>query len=145
MMTFASAGATEDLPITTALEFQAKRTDNETKRTPDAVRINGSSYSRVDLQGTVTLTSHRPQPTEVEITRSVLGSADSADHDGKVERVNVFDGAESLGMDYPYWWNWYGWPAWWNHLNGIGRITWKITVAPNQPVDLGYQWHYFWQ
>ena len=76
----------------------------------------------------------------------MLGAADSANEQGKVAKINVFESNDySSGGDYPYWWNWYGWPYWWNYFNGIGRITWKLTFEPNQTKDLGYEWHYFWR
>jgi hypothetical protein len=30
------------------------------------------------------------------------------------------------------------------HLNGIGRTTWKVKIEPRKSIDLGYQWHYYW-
>ena len=146
MMTYTSTGADVDLSITTAVDFQVKKSDLETKRTPNAIEENGNRYSRVDLAGKITLTSHRAEPTEIEITRYVLGAADSADHDGKVDKLNVFENGDYLPSgDYPYWWNWYGWPSWWNYFNGVGRITWKLKLDPKKPADLEYTWHYFWR
>ena len=146
MMTYTSTGANVDLPITTAVEFQVKKSDFETKRTPDAVHENGNSYSRIDLAGKITVTSHRPQSAELEITRYVLGAADRADHEGKVEKLNAFEDGEYLGSgDQPSWWNWYGWPSWWTSFNGTGRITWKLALEPKQSVELNYDWHYFWR
>ena len=146
MMTYTSTGANVDLAITTAVDFQVRKTDAETKRTPNAMQENGNSYSRIDLAGKINVTSHRAQAAEIEITRHVLGTADSADHDGKIEKMNMFENGEyGATVDYPYWWSWYGWPQWWNYFNGIGRVTWKVTLAPNQDVNLGYEWHYFWR
>ena len=146
MMTYTSTGASVDLPITTAVDFQVKKTDVESKRTPNALEENGNRYSRVDLAGKITITSHRTKPTKLEITRYVLGAADSAEADGKVEKMNLFENGSYLASgDYPYWWNWYGWPYWWNSFNGIGRITWNLTLDPDQSKELGYQWHYFWR
>jgi hypothetical protein len=146
MMTYTSIGAEVDLPITTAVDFQVRKTDLETKRTPNAVEENGNRYSRIDLTGKVTVTSHRPEPTDIEINRYILGEADTAGHDGKVDKLNVFENGEYLPAgDYPYWWNWYGWPSWWNYFNGVGRITWKLKIEPKQPLDLEYKWHYFWR
>jgi hypothetical protein len=60
--------------------------------------------------------------------------------------MNMFENGDYLaGGDYPSWWSWYGWPSWWNYFNGIGRITWKLTLDPDQSKELGYQWHYFWR
>ena len=146
LMTYASTGASVDLPITTAVDFQVKKGDVETRRTPNAVEENGNRYTRIDLSGKITVTSHRAQPAELEITRYVLGGADSADANGKVEQINAFENSEHFTSgDYPYWWGWYGWPHWWNYFNGIGRATWKLKLEANQGKDLGYQWHYFWR
>jgi len=97
------------------------------------------------MKGQITLTSHRTEPADVEVTRYVLGTADTANPDGKLDKLNVFEDSDAaLSASHP-WWNWYGWPAWWNHVNGIGRITWKLRIEPRKPVDLEYSWHYFWR
>ena len=63
MMTYTSTGASVDLPITTAVDFQVKKSEVESKRTPNAVEENGNRYSRIDLAGKITVTSHRTKPT----------------------------------------------------------------------------------
>lgn len=146
LMTYTSTGAKVDLTITAAVDFQIKKTELEGKRTSDALKENGSTFSRVDMEGKICLTSHRAQPTEVEVTRYVLGAADTTDPAAKIEKINSFEDGDFVGAgDYPYWWGWYGWPYWWHHVNGIGRITWKVKVSPDKQVDLSYTWHYFWQ
>ncbi len=146
LMTYTSTGASVDLSITTAVDFQVAKSDLETKRTPNAVEENGNRYTRVDLAGKISLTSHRVLPAELEITRYVLGAADTANAGGTVSKINAFENNDDFtGADYPYWWNWYGWPYWWNYFNGIGRVHWKLTLDPNQTKELTYEWHYFWR
>lgn len=146
LMTYASPGSTVDLSITTALDFQVKKSEVESKRTPNAIQENGNSYTRIELNGRVTLTSHHPQAAEIEVTRYVLGMGDSADHEGKVEKLNAFEDGEYLPAgDYPFWWGWYGWPSWWSYFNGVSRITWKLPLEPGKDAELGYEWHYFWR
>jgi hypothetical protein len=145
MMTYTAPGANSDLPVTTAVDIQARKTDVETQRTPNAVRHNNSSFTRVDMAGKVTLTNHRTESVTVEITRHVLGNAGQADHDGLVEKINVFENGESVGPgEHPYWWSWYGWPSWWNYFNGMSRVHWKVGLEPGKSIELGYTWHYFW-
>jgi hypothetical protein len=144
MMTYTALGAGSDLDITTAVNISAKKTDIESGRAPNAIQQNGEHYSRVDLAGKVGVTSHRAESSELEVTRFVLGSAESADHEGKVEKINAFEEADQ-GTAHPYWWNSYGWPGWWSNVNGIGRITWKLELKPGQTVDLGYKWDYYWR
>jgi hypothetical protein len=146
LMTYTPTGASVDLSVTTAVDFQVRKSDVETKRTANAAEENGNRYTRIDLAGKITVVSHRAQAAELEITRYVLGAVDRADAEGKVEQLNVFENGDYFtNADFPYWWSWYGWPNWWNYFNGIGRVTWKLTLDPNQSEELGYQWHYFWR
>jgi hypothetical protein len=105
---------------------------------------------RVDLKGTLRLANRRAQPVTLEVTRHVLGHVDSSDHDGQVEMSNAFETRDHLPAgDYESgayaWWNWFNWPWWWHHVNGLGRVSWNVTLDPSQPVELGYTWHYYWQ
>jgi hypothetical protein len=146
LMTYTPAGSHVDLPVTTAIDIQGKKSDRETKRTPNALPENGTTYSRIDLSGKISLTNHRAQSAEIEVTRYVLGTADTADHDGNVEKINAFENEGYLAStDLPAWWNWYSWPTWWSSSNGIGEITWKATLEPERTLELNYDWHYFWR
>ena len=144
MMTYTSSGANVDLTVTTAVDIQVRKSELESTRTPNALKDNGNNYSRIDLAGKVSLISHRAQPVELEVTRYVLGTADSAGQNGKIEKINLYENGDYLGGDYPYWWGWYGWPHWWSYLNGVARIQWTLELAPGKNVDLEYAWHYFW-
>ena len=149
MLTYTATGGSSDLPITAAVDIQVKKTDNETKRTPNAANWDGNAYARVDLAGTVSLTNHRAQAVDLEIVRNVLGNVTEADHDGKVAMVNVFEDSTFAPPGgpgaSPYWWTWWNWPNWWNRFNGIGRVAWKLALDPGQSVDLKYTWNYYWR
>jgi hypothetical protein len=146
MMTYTAPGATSDLGLTTAVDIQVRKKDNETKRTPGAVRVGGADYLRVDLAGNLKLTNHRATKVTLEVVRHVLGNVTTADSDGQVAMSNTMESSDFLpGGDYPNWWGWYSWPYWWHHLNGMGRITWAVTLEPGKSVDLNYTWHYFWR
>jgi hypothetical protein len=138
-----------DLPLTTAVDIVLKKTDHESKRTPNAVHWNGEDYTRIDLASTLTLTNHRNTPVTLEIKRSLLGQVDTADHDGTPDMLNPFEDDAYLPTatddNQPTWWNWYNWPNWWSHFNGISQVTWKATLAPGQDLTLNYTWHYFWR
>jgi hypothetical protein len=137
MMTYASAGSDVDLDLTTAVDIRVTRSDTETTRTPNAVRWQNESYGRVDLTGKISLCNYRREAVELEVTRHVLGNVDAADNRGAITKVSVFEDAGNNPSR--------GYPEWWRHFNGMGRITWKVRLEPKKEVDLGYKWHYFWR
>jgi len=146
LLTYTPVGDNVDLPITNAVDVRVKKSDRETSRTPNVANWNGHNYGRVDLTGTISLTNYRKEAVDLEITRHVLGNVVSADHDGKVEMVNIFEDDSYLsGAGPARWWPWYNWPWWWYHFNGIGRVSWKVTLDPGKSVDLGYTWNYYWE
>ena len=146
MMTYTAPGADVDLGITVAPDIRVKKAEKETKRTPNAFTWQGTPYARVDLEGTLSLTNYRAEAVDLEVKRYVLGHSDGADHEGVAEMLNVLEDDAGLApSERPYWWGWYSWPHWWSQVNGRARFTWKLTLRPNQSVDLGYRWHYFWR
>jgi hypothetical protein len=149
MMTYTAPGASTDVSLTTAIDIQVKKTDNETKRTPNGFHHNGNNFMQVDLSGSLLLVNHRAQAVKLEVTRYVLGRVDSASQDGKIQNANTLESADYLPSEgegmHPYWWGWYGWPWWWSHVNGVGKISWKVSLEPGHSLDLEYAWHYYWQ
>ncbi len=148
LMTYAAPGASADLTLTTAVDVPVKKTDVEVSRVPDGLVVQNNHFFRVNLKGQIHLASHHPKPMDIEVTRYVLGAADEADRDGKVEQTNSFEDRDFLPADNDpigSSWNLYNWPWWWSSVNSVGRITWHVHLDPGQTVDLGYTWHYFWQ
>jgi len=147
LMTYTPKGADTDLEITASVDIPFRKSDKETKRTPNAAVLHGNQYARIDFEGVIHLTSYRTKPTDLEVTRHVLGNTGKADHDGKVEMLNAFEDSSYLPSrsSHPFWWGWYSWPSWWAHFNGIGRIRWDVKLEPGKSVELKYTWHYFWR
>jgi hypothetical protein len=137
-LTYTPPGATVDLEIGKAVDVQVVRSETESSRTPNAVRINGADYTDVRLTGSLKLTNYRKETVEVEVTRAVLGTARSATNSGRIEKLNALE-------EYPQWWRYYSWPVWWNQMNSVGRITWNVTLSPGQSIDLNYEWQYYWR
>ena len=146
MTTYTPIGGSLDLPITTAVDILVKKSDKEAGREHNAAKWEGQTYAKINLHGTIKLTNRLPSSAYVEVTRSVLGNATEADHDGKIEMENVFeDDTLRPATAYPYWWGWYSWPSWWTHFNGMTKVTWKLDVPPGESVDLNYTWDYYWR
>jgi hypothetical protein len=146
MTTYTSAGGLLDLPITTAVDIQVKKSDKETGRDHNATNFEGNVLAKINLEGTIRLTNNRAAPSKIEVTRHVLGNVTEAGQDGKIEMENVFED-DSTGPfgGYPPWWGWYSWPYWWTHFNGIAKITWKVDLDPGKSVELKYNWNYYWR
>jgi hypothetical protein len=142
MMTYTSAGGYTDLPVTAAVDIKAKKSEKEAKRSPNAAEWNGQHFWRLDLAGSIHLCNLRGTAAELEVTRYVLGNVNEADHQGKTEMVNVLEDTSFAPASAP-WLSGYNWPVWWQHFNGVGRITWNLKLDPGASVDLGYTWHYF--
>jgi len=68
------------------------------------------------------------------------GKIDSADSDGVVVNANEIEDNSSYlyGSGRYNWPSWYRWPFWWGHLNGLGKITWKLELKPG--VHPGWGW-----
>lgn len=147
LMTYAAPGAEADLTITSVVDIGVRKEERETERVPNAVKWQGDQYGRVDLQGALTLTSHRKEAVDVEVTRHVLGNVTAADNQGRTEMANVLEDPAALrgGEPLPYWWGSLPWPWWWGRLNGMGRIAWTVTLQPGKPLTLGYSWNYLWR
>lgn len=147
-MFYTPAGGEAELGITTAIDISVKKSEKEIKRVHDAATFEGNSFFRVDLEGVLKLTNRKDTAVEVEVTRYIVGNMEegTASNDGKVEMVNVLEDDKAMpDTNRPYWWGWYSWPSWWGHFNGVGRITWKITLEPGKDVELKYKWNYFWR
>jgi len=146
MMTYTARGGSVDLTLTTAVDVKVKKTDKETKRTPNAANLDNSFFFRIDIGSELQLTNYGTQAIEIEITRYVLGNVGEANQEGKAEMVNLLEEDDQMpASGRPPWWGYYSWPNWWGHFNGIGRISWKKKLEPGKSIDLAYSWHYFWR
>ena len=143
LMSYTAPGADCDLGLTTAVDIKVAKSDKESARVPNALTLDGSSYLRVDLNGSIAITNRRDQPVDIEVKRSILGHAGPAGQAGKAEMVNTYE--EGGAVAQPTWWGWYGWPGWWGAVNGVGQFAWKTRVEPGKKLTLTYKWHYFWR
>ena len=145
MMTYTSIGGEGDLEITTAVNIKVKNSDTQTATTPNAVKWNGDSYTKVDMLGNIELTNYSDKPVTLHIKRSILGNMDEATHKGTVKQLgHGYDGFVFEG-GVPFWWNWCSWPWWWYHFNSVGQTDWEIELEPKEEIKLEYNWYYYWR
>lgn len=147
MMTYTSRGGSVDVAVTAAINIQQRVQDTELEREPNAERWRNIHLVRVDLEGAITLTNHRREAVQVEVTRHIFGNVREADHEGRVRRISLLgemDVPFSGSATMPQWWSWWSWPDWWAHFNGISRIDWSPRLAPGEEIILSYKWEYYW-
>lgn len=142
LMTYAPAGTDTDLKLTTAGNIQAKRSDTETQRTPNALIWQKETYGKSDLAGALSVENRGREPVDLEATRWVPGLVDHVDQGGIAERVSLLDGDDTEALPPGARGSWSGW---WSALNGIARISWKVRLEPGKSTELRYAWHYFWR
>ncbi len=144
LMTYTPPGKKVDIELTTAIDIGVEKRDHETGRIPNAVTRNGDRYTRIDLEGRITLSNTKDEILTVEIVRYVLGNLDEVGQLGEKLMINPFEDPSYL-PETEEWWHGYSWPWWWYHFNGIGRITWTTTLKPDQGAEHTYGWHYLWR
>ncbi|HLY75865.1 MAG TPA: hypothetical protein VKU80_17230 [Planctomycetota bacterium] len=142
MTTYTSPGGSSDLEVTTSLDFQVKKTESEKERIPNALQWQGNRYQQIGLDGQICLTNYRAAPVEIEVRRVVLGEVGPPSHGGTVEKINLMEDPKAAER-YPYsaWSTSY---TWWNQINPVSRVSWKVMVEPGKSVDLLYSWKYYW-
>jgi hypothetical protein len=146
MMTYTPKGGAVDLTLTTAVNVRVKKTDKETKRTPNAATFNGNEFWRVDIASSIELTNAGSTAIEIEVTRYVLGNIDKAGEGAKAEMVNLLEDDDGWATHArPVWWGYYSWPAWWGNFNGVGRVTWTAKLDPGKSAEQSYSWYYYWR
>ena len=152
MTSYTTSKGMLDLELTTAIDINVRQSEQEVSRTQNAAqwqapgRTEMVPLARVDLAGSIKLTNLRGTPTHIEVTRRLAGNISSADHDGKVTMLGLLNNTgNDTQISFPYWWAWFTWPDWWMRYNGLGQVTWNVTLQPKENVELGYKWNYLWQ
>jgi hypothetical protein len=147
LMTYTSAGAGVELPITTAVDISVQKTERETSRVPN-VTINDHNFTRVASSGTLTVTNRKQTPVKLTIRRAIFGKATAAP-DGKIETLHSLE--ESFAPSADYWaggfpYLYYGyWPWWFWGVNQVTHITWEAELKSGETREFkyDYEYHYY--
>ncbi len=139
MMTYASKGATTDLSLTGAVDIAVKRSDKEKERIPNAIVLDRTQFTQVNLTGAIEVTNYRTEPAIVEVTRYVYGTITSANEKGEIEALDAqMDPTFGIGSSSTR----YVVPGDLSRYNGLGRVLWKGTILPGKCLELQYDWRY---
>ncbi len=147
LMTYTATGGRSDIDLAPAVDITLKRSEDETKRTPDALTYNDNKFSRIDVAGKLTVTSFRAEPVTVEITRQFVGTVSEAGAGparGAIRQVGAGDDAfASPEGGAPAWWSYTN--DYWRQVNPLSSVTWSITLPAKGAVELPYKYSYFWR
>jgi hypothetical protein len=105
------------LPVTVAVDVSGRYAEREIDRRPDALRWGGNLYSLVRKECTVTLVSHRREPTPARVNVSIGGRAESATDGGRV----VLNDLRSED-----------WPGGAHSVNNHSDVSWDFSLAPGE-------------
>ncbi|HIJ64389.1 MAG TPA: hypothetical protein HPP77_00455 [Candidatus Hydrogenedentes bacterium] len=117
-----------DVPITIATDLNAKSEVFELRREND-VRINNEKYTNIALHGKLDVTNFKDKTVRLSITRSVIGTASEATHDGKIA---LRDQLEAL-IEHTEAWRW--------RINPMSTIEWELDLEAGKSITLEYDWN----
>lgn len=140
ILMYTSAGGTVDVPVTVATDIKTEKTETEANRELNALTLNGYSWARVRLKGTLIARNFKDKPARLLTKRLLIGKATSADHDGVIRLSNAPEDQafSTRGSSRSY-----NWPHWWWGVNSTSEIKWDTTLEPDQSVTYTYEWEYF--
>jgi hypothetical protein len=122
---YTSPGATTKLPLTVAVDVQAKWAEVELERRPRAVTYSEHTMTVVNKRGTLTIVNRRKDASPARITVSLGGKAETASDDG---RITINDGRRADWAEWPW--------SWWGYVTNHSDIAWDLTLAPGETKTL---------
>jgi hypothetical protein len=121
LLTYTPVGGRSLLPLTVAVDVQSSHNEEVVERRPNALTVDGHSYTLVRKKGTITLRNFRTEKSPMVVTLSTGGKVDAAEG----AKVMATDGNNSDGVP----------PA----VNGHSNVTWDLTLDAKATKTLVYQ------
>ncbi|HEY0072768.1 MAG TPA: hypothetical protein VGB77_01610 [Abditibacteriaceae bacterium] len=142
LMTYTASGGRSDLDLAPAVDVTVKRLENETKRTPNALKWQDDNFTRVDIGGRLVITSYRNEPITLEVTQQFIGTVEKA-QSGVIRKLGLGDDDGGMAStNLPAWWNYHNGD--WRAVNGLSSVKWTLIVPAKKSLELPYTYHYFW-
>ena len=104
--------------ITHAVGVKAEQTEIETGRERDAVRLYGSHFDRVAIEGTLRVTNFKADPISIEITKTLSGDVEKTAP--KAEDTTLARGLKAM--------------------NPVHALTWKLDLKPGKTREITYSY-----
>ncbi len=123
MLNFTPPSGTSVLKITQAISIDAQQNEVEVDRIRNAEKFHGSTYDRVTVEGTLSITNYKDETVTIKINKAVSGEVESAD--GGPEVVKLASGLR--------------------RVNPRSKLTWEAEVPPGreQAVKIVYRYSFY--
>ncbi|HSW02665.1 MAG TPA: hypothetical protein VLI39_21050 [Sedimentisphaerales bacterium] len=107
--------------ILRAIGVKAEQVERETSRKREAVRMRGSTWDLVTVQGDLSVVNFQEKAIDLEITRTLSGDLKTADPEPKSERL-----ASGIHL-----------------MNGRQKLTWSLPLGPGERKALTYTYEVY--
>ncbi|HYO08322.1 MAG TPA: hypothetical protein VER17_05075 [Tepidisphaeraceae bacterium] len=112
------------VPVTVAVDLRGSIDEQEISRQDNALRFDGSDYSRVTKRGTITLNSFRRERSTMRINLGIGGKVLSASDEGKVTLNDLEPDDWANGSV---------------RINNHSDVTWELDVEPGVTKTITYE------
>ncbi len=144
-MRYTPIGGSYDLELGTAVDVRVRKRDREVQRNLNAVKIAGTTYSRVETEGTILVENLRGTPIDLTVRRETYGEVTSATKGGVIRQHTGEWDDQVASYELPRWWSSYSWPIWWHSVNSFASVEWVLEMEPGDETQLGYESQYLWR
>lgn len=122
-MFYTPPGGTTRVKTTQAVAVEADAREVETAREPDAAKINRSTYSKITVRGTLSVTNHKSEPITICITKNLTGELIEAGGDPTVSKPARLNAG----------------------VNPQTQLVWELEVPPGKDaaVELTYDYSFY--
>jgi hypothetical protein len=124
LLTYTAVGGCALLPLTVAVDLQGSFDEEETSRTPNALRVEGYDYTLVRKKGTLTVSSFRKEKSVMRLSAGVGGKVSEASDGGKI-KVNDFRAEDWVDGGQLY-------------VNNHSDVTWEMEVGAGETKRVSY-------
>jgi len=123
LLTYTPVGGSSLLPVTVAVDVRGDLRETEIERTPNALRVDSSSYTLVRKRGEITITNYKQERITSRVRLSLGGKVEEAGRDGSIA-LNEFRPGD--------------WEARQHAVNNHTDVEWTIELDPGQTTTLDY-------
>ncbi len=102
--------------ITQAVSVKAEQVEFEIERKRDAMRMYGSHFDLITVQGKLSVTNFLSKPIALEITKTLSGEVKSSDPETKIEKL-------ARGL---------------RRVNSTAKLTWTIELKTDEHREIDY-------